>query len=248
MKLLLLFHRLPYPPNKGEKIRYFHFLRGLAARHQVWAGSIGEPGDTPEDLKAVASLCAGSKTVVVGAARRRVAYLGGLLRGRALSLAPFESAELQEWVDAVLAQNEIDCVLACSAAMGGFVLNARMPPQRFVMDFVDMDSDKWRQYAASAGFPMSALYRRECRLTLDAERSIALRADASLFVSATEVEDFLQRVPQAQGKVHAVENGVDAEYYDPGRDYPTPFGAGHASPIVFVGTMGVAWPAPKGVG
>ena len=98
MKLLLLFHRLPYPPNKGEKIRYFHFLRGLAARHRVFVGCVAEPSDSGGDIEAVRALAADTKVVVVGPNGRRAAYARGLLTGKALSLAPFESAELQAWV------------------------------------------------------------------------------------------------------------------------------------------------------
>ena len=237
MKLLALFHRLPYPPNKGEKIRYFHFLRGLARRHEVLVGSIAEPSDSAADLDAVRALASETRTVVVGGAGRRAAYARGLLTGKALSLAPFESGELQAWVDAVLARGDIDCALVCSAAMGQFVLKARARPRRFVMDFVDMDSDKWGQYAATARWPMSQLFRREARLTLAAESAIARQADASLFVSQTEVDDFLRCVPETAGKVHAVENGVDAEYYDPDRAYATPFAPDQTAPMVFVGTM-----------
>jgi sugar transferase (PEP-CTERM/EpsH1 system associated) len=237
MKLLLLFHRLPYPPNKGEKIRYYHFLRGLAARHEVVTGSIAEATDSADDINLVARLSKQSKTVVMRGFDRRLAFARALATGKALSLAPFESAELQAWVDETLARGDIDCVLACSAAMGGFVEKARVPARRFVMDFVDMDSDKWDQYAHTARWPLSQLYRREARLTLAAEAAIAERADASLFVSGTEVDDFVQRVPQAGGKVHAVENGVDAEYYDPDRDYSMPFSAEQPAPLAFVGTM-----------
>jgi sugar transferase (PEP-CTERM/EpsH1 system associated) len=237
MKLLLLFHRLPYPPNKGEKIRYFHFLRDLASRHEVRVGCFAEDPDTAGDVAAVRANCADVHVVWSGAMARRSAYLCGLLTGEPLSMAAFDSAEMQAWIDRTLDVTRIDCILACSAAMGRFVLRAAKRPRRFVMDFVDMDSDKWSQYATTAGWPMSAVYRRESRLTLEVERAVAGAADASLLVSATEVEDFLRLVPEAEGKVHAIENGVDADYYDPDRDYPTPFGSRDTSPIVFVGTM-----------
>jgi sugar transferase (PEP-CTERM/EpsH1 system associated) len=237
MNILLLFHRLPYPPNKGEKIRYFHFLRGLAARHRLHVGCFADEADSAADLDAVRALCADFQPVRSGAMARRVAYLRGLATGTPLSMAAFDSPALQAWVDRTLGNGSITCVLACSAAMGRFVLRAPTRPRRFVMDFVDMDSDKWAQYAGSAGWTMAAVYRRESRLTLAVERAVAAAADASLFVSATEVEDFLRHAPEAEGKVHAVENGVDTDYYDPARDYPNPFAARDTAPIVFVGTM-----------
>lgn len=238
MRLLLLFHRLPYPPNKGEKIRYFHFLKYLAERHEVHVGCFVDASDQPADIEATRRLCRDLKTMLITGTGRRLAYGRGLATGKALSLAPFESAPLQVWVDDLLNRAPIDCALACSAAMGGFVANARgRSPSRFVMDFVDMDSDKWSQYATTARWPLSALYRREARLTLAAERRLAQLADANLLVSATEVHDFLQHVPEATGKVHAVENGVDANYYDPAREYPTPYRSEEPAPIVFVGTM-----------
>jgi sugar transferase (PEP-CTERM/EpsH1 system associated) len=104
------------------------------------------------------------------------------------------------------------------------------------MDFVDVDSDKWRQYAqAHTGLPRM-IFQREARRLANFEREVAATFDASMFVSEPEAAYFRKQVPQAAAKVHGVPNGVDAKYWDPQRDYPNPYQPGERA-VVFVGAM-----------
>jgi sugar transferase (PEP-CTERM/EpsH1 system associated) len=108
------------------------------------------------------------------------------------------------------------------------------------MDFVDIDSDKWRQYAPTKPWPLSWLYRREGERLLAWERRVAAEFDASLFVSPAEAADFRRLAPQSAGKVGHYHNGVDADYFSPERDYPDPYPAGVRA-LVFTGAMDY-WP------
>jgi len=101
---------------------------------------------------------------------------------------------------------------------------------------VDVDSDKWRQYARSQPWPMSWVYRREARTLLAFERRVAAEMDASVFVSAREATLFRQLAPEAAARVWDVHNGVDTDYFDPARDYPSPYAAG-GQVVVFTGAM-----------
>lgn len=108
------------------------------------------------------------------------------------------------------------------------------------MDFVDIDSDKWRQYATTKAWPLSWLYRREGERLLVWERKVAAAFDASLFVSATEAADFRKLAPESAARIGYYLNGVDADYFSPERDYPNPYPvAGEA--VVFTGAMDY-WP------
>jgi sugar transferase (PEP-CTERM/EpsH1 system associated) len=105
-----------------------------------------------------------------------------------------------------------------------------------VMDFVDVDSEKWRQYAVVRHGPLRLLYAREARRLACFERTVASEFDASVFVSESEAAFFRKREPKLAAKVHGIPNGVDAGYWDPHRDYSSPFLPGERV-LVFVGAM-----------
>lgn len=160
-----------------------------------------------------------------------------MLTGEPLTLPYYRHAGMQRWVDAHLRAGA-DRVLTYSSAMARFVMGAGKA--RRVMDFVDIDSDKWRQYAQTKSWPMSWLYRREGERLLAWERKVAAAFDASLFVSEKEAEDFRELAPESAARVGHYNNGVDADYFSPERDYPDPYAAG-VTAIAFTGAMDY-WP------
>jgi sugar transferase (PEP-CTERM/EpsH1 system associated) len=107
---------------------------------------------------------------------------------------------------------------------------------RKVVDFVDVDSEKWRQYGERRAWPMSWLYRREGERLLDFERAVAASAHASVFVSRNETELFKSRAQLFDARIASVGMGVDTEYFLPTRIHGRPY-AGEGPVIVFTGTM-----------
>jgi sugar transferase (PEP-CTERM/EpsH1 system associated) len=230
--LLFLTHRIPYPPNKGDKIRSYHLLRHLAGQYRVHLGTFVDDPDDWRHAETLRGMCADLYCAKLDPARARLRSLGGLVRGEPLSLPYYRDAGLKRWVAAKLAG--VRRVLAFSSPMAQYVMDAG-PGVRRVMDFVDVDSDKWRQYSAGRRWPMRWLYRREARRLLDFERRVACEFDACVLVSGAEAELFRRLVPQAENIV-AAENGVDSDYFSPDRDYENPYGADERV-LVFTGAM-----------
>jgi glycosyltransferase involved in cell wall biosynthesis len=110
---------------------------------------------------------------------------------------------------------------------------------RRVVDFCDVDSDKWRQYAEQKAPPMSWLYRHEARQLLAYERHVARSCDAALFVSQPEADLFRQLAPESAAKIGFFNNGVDTEYFSPERAYDNPYADGTRA-VVFTGAMELA--------
>ena len=104
------------------------------------------------------------------------------------------------------------------------------------MDLADVDSEKWRAYAGTAGFPMRHVYRREWRKVAALERRIAQECDLSTFVSAAEADLFKTLVPGEAGRVRGISSGVDHRYFDPGLGFEVPFDPAIPT-FVFTGTM-----------
>ena len=235
--LLFLAHRLPYPPNKGDKVRSWHFLKHLAERYRVFLGTfIDDPSDR-KHVAALETLCADTHVEEIVPWAKRARSMTALLSGEALSLPYFRSRALGRWVEEVVRRERVSRAFAFSSPMAQHVLG--LPGVRCIVDFVDMDSAKWGDYAIRRGWPASALYEREARRLLAYERDVAARAEASVFVTDEEAGHF-RRETGLEKRVVAIRNGVDSDYFSPARDFKSPF-APDERPVVFTGAMDY-WP------
>ncbi|HXX84684.1 MAG TPA: TIGR03087 family PEP-CTERM/XrtA system glycosyltransferase [Casimicrobiaceae bacterium] len=241
--LLFLAHRLPYPPNKGDKIRSYHWLRHLAQRYRILLGTFIDDSVDWQYLKAVKELCAEVHVEPIAPSWKRILSAGSFLTGEALTLPYFYSGALHRWVKEVVERDQVERAFAYSSPMAQYLLDLQRV--RSVVDFVDMDSEKWGQYAQRRPWPVSAICRREARRLLGFEKLVASRVAASLFVTPKEAQLFASSAPECANRVAAIENGVDSEYFSPEHVFASPFAADE-HPIVFTGTMDY-WPNVDGV-
>ncbi|MGN7161338.1 TIGR03087 family PEP-CTERM/XrtA system glycosyltransferase [Sphingomonas sp. SAFR-052] len=220
--ILLLTHRVPYPPNRGDKVRSHHVMRHLSTLGRVHLAAFA---DDPRDLghdAALSQWCA--STVVVPRTKGNArAAVEALVSGRPVSMTAFDHEAMRAAVAGLLGERRYDAIYVYSGQMAQYL----PADARFVMDFVDLDSAKFSGYAADARGPMRWMLRREARLLGAFERAVAARAQATLFVSAAEAALF-------GGQAQAVENGIDTGYFDPTAVVPVET----AGPlIVFTGQM-----------
>ena len=239
--LLFLAHRIPYPPNKGDKLRSYHVLRHLAKRYRVHLGTFV---DDPEDwahVCTVRDLCAGETLCLPLSPRRaKIKSAIAFATGEPLALPYYRDARMTRWVEHVIEKHRIKRVVVFSSPMAQYV-NELDDLDRLI-DFVDVDSDKWKQYADNSGAAMGWLYRREAERLLEFERASAARAIASVFVTQAESALFRKLAGDLIAPVITVENGVDAEYFSPdGVQMPTGWKVGRDAPdnhsVVFTGAM-----------
>jgi polysaccharide biosynthesis protein PslH len=236
-RLLYLVHRIPYPPNKGDKVRSYHVLRYLADRHDVHLGTFV---DDPDDMPHVPTLeqwCASVKAVPLSPKRARLKSLRALVSNEPLTLAYYRDPALATWIEQSHRAQPFDAVVVFSSSMVPYTGLLNVPT---VVDFVDVDSAKWLDYARARPWPLSWLYRREAQHLLAFERKVARRTPHCYFVTQREVERFLQDAPECASHVHAVGNGVDTAFFAPDAERPTPFEANEVA-LVFTGAMDY-WP------
>lgn len=236
--ILFLVHRIPYPPNKGDKVRSYHLLRFLARHYRVCLGAFIDDPDDIAHIERVKTLCAETRFVRIRPRLARLRSLAGLASGEALSVAYYRDRGLARWVDDAVSRHGIKKALVFSSAMAQYVPSS--DDIRLVVDFVDVDSDKWRQYAPRHRWPLSTIYDREARRLLAFERAVARRAAHSVFVTAEESSLFVSLAPESKARVVPIGNGVDAEYFAPDPARASPFPKGEEA-IVFTGAMDY-WP------
>ena len=237
-EILFLSHRIPFPPDRGDKIRSHHILKALARLAPVHVGTLadGEP-----DAGSQTELAAVARSYHLARRSKPLALAGvqALVTGQPASVVAFTDAELRRWVGQTLRHRPIATIYAFSSQMAQYI-----PANfagRMVMDFVDVDSAKFEAYAAKAAQPMRTIYAREARLLARYEAAIARRADLSLFVTAEEAALFRSRLDpatRAGALVAALGNGIDCALYDPDLVAPAPeLTAGEGPILLFSGQM-----------
>jgi sugar transferase (PEP-CTERM/EpsH1 system associated) len=232
--ILYLVHRLPYPPNKGDKVRSFHLLKHLAQKHNIFLGTFVDDPDDLQYIDTVRSYCRDMHVVTLNPRMARLSSLSGLIAGDPLTLRYYQDGNLQNWVKQTCKNQPIDAAVVFCSAMAQYV--DAIPRLPTLIDFVDVDSAKWTQYAPKHRWPLSWLYRREGQLLLAYERSVAARSTCSFFVTDSEAELFTHAAPECATRVKSMCNGVDAEYFSPDPLRASPYGKDEV-PVVFTGAM-----------
>ena len=215
-----------------------HLLQHLRTRYNIYLGTFIDNEDDWQYVNFLQTLCKECCLLPMNPRISRLRSLSGLFSGEALTLPYYRNAQLQSWVNSAVAHRNFDSIVVFSSAMAQYV--EHFAHVKRIMDFVDIDSDKWTQYAQSKRWPLNALYRREGRLLLNYERKIAGDFDASFFVSPKEAAHFNQLAPLTKSRIHVYCNGVDAEYFSPDIAYDNPYGQ-EETVLVFTGAMDY-WP------
>lgn len=240
MKILYLVHRLPYPPNKGDKVRSYHLLKHLSGAHEVYLGSFVDDPDDWQHLDRLRGLCTEMHIAPLSPRSAKLASLRGLLTGEALSLPFYRDDGLKRWVAEVSSRVGFDAVVVFSSTMAQYATGLAALGVPMLVDFVDVDSAKWTDYAPQHRWPLSWLYRREGRALLAYEQDVADRARCSFFVTDNEVALFQRLSPGRNPRLAALGNGVNADFFAPDPARESPFEPGEI-PLVFTGAMDY-WP------
>ena len=238
--ILFLAHRIPYPPDRGDKIRSWHMLKHLGTLGRVHLACLADDdadaAHLPELRKAMGERLGEARVEVRGKAKLRPA-LNALTRGKPISLPLFYRRRLDVFIRDMLTRPDVRTIFAFSVQMAQYVPEEAR--QRFVMDFVDFDSAKFADYSRTGSFPMSWVHGREAKRLLAFERATAARANVSLFVSEAEAELFRSSAKLDGADIRAVQNGADLEFYSPKADFArlTREQRGEGPLIVFTGQM-----------
>jgi len=237
MNILFISHRVPFPPNKGEKIRTFHQLKHLRELgHHIHLFS---PYEDKTELAHFNELretwCTSVEATPLKPKAMRL--LTGLVKGQSMSVANFYDKTLQQKFDQFLSGNTVDAIICSASSVAEYIFKSTALPTLdikplLIMDFMDVDSDKWGQYQQSSSFPMSMVYAREQRLLAEYEKQIVKQFDASYLIAQAEVTLFNQKVMQSD-KVHVMGNGLDTSVF-----YPPKIKQPNAAPVfLFTGVM-----------
>jgi sugar transferase (PEP-CTERM/EpsH1 system associated) len=213
MNILYLCHRFPYPPKRGGKIRPFNMIRALGQQgHRVTVCSVARSPAEADEGRGIAAHCAAFEMATVRADVQWARMLVRLPLATPSSMGYFYSADLAARVRRLLATQTWDLIFVHCSSVAQYVEHVRGIPK--LLDFGDMDSQKWLEYAHYQPFPLSLGYRYEGLKMLAAEKRLARRFDLCTATTRAEWETL-----ESYGTGAATDwfpNGVDADYFSPG--------------------------------
>lgn len=227
MKILYLCHRFPFPPKRGGKIRPFNMIKHLAANHEVTVASIARSPEEAREGQGIAPFCARFEMVQVSGPVQVARMVVRLPTTTPSSFGFFHSTDLARRVRAVLDHEHFDLIFVHCSSVAHYVEHVRNMPK--ILDFGDMDSQKWLEYSRYKPFPLSAGYWLEAKKLEREERRLASRFDLCTATTRAEWET----LESYHTGVHTgwFPNGVDNTYFVPsGADYDP-------DTICFVGRM-----------
>ena len=250
MRILFLAHRIPYPPNKGDKIRSYHLLRYLLKRGSVYLGALI---DDPRDLKymeELKKLCVDTCFAEINTRTKRITSSIFQITGRPASVNYFHERTLQKWVNVLLDSEAIDLVFCFSSTMAEYLFRSpswgkiKEEAIPLLMDFCDVDSKKWHDYGVIKWWPLSIFFSREGKFLQLYEQRIANSFDVCFLVSSRERRLFQNM--HCNNNIALLHNGVDLDFFS---DKHLPSAGENTHPVlIFTGAMdynvnidGVLW-------
>jgi sugar transferase (PEP-CTERM/EpsH1 system associated) len=207
MNVVMLYHRLPFPPNKGEKMRAFQQVRHISAHHRVWLACFA---DTPQDRKDTAEVQRMCHRVEVVPLYKSVALSRGgldLLRGGTMTEGYYSDRAMDRVIESFSEDGLFDVGFAFSSSMARYL--EQVPAHRHVLDMNDFDSHKWSNYAERSAWPMSEIFAAESRRLAQREREMIDRFDLTLMVNEREC----RRCGGPHPALQALSTPMDADSY-----------------------------------
>lgn len=214
--LLFLCHRIPFPPNKGDKITTFNLLKYLSSRYEVHLGCFVDDTFDRQYISELDSYCVSSFCLDICERSQLTSGIRALLKGKAVSTEHYHSQAFQDWVDNTIVQYDIERLLIYSSGIAQFVDQNKYEKLNRIVDMADIDSDKWRQYAEKKPWYSRWIYQREQKLLAAYEQHILDSFDATTFITEQETQLFKTMSPDLHHeKIYTLSNGVDTKYFDP---------------------------------
>ena len=246
LKAVVICHRIPYPPNKGDKIRSYNIIKFLSKFYQIYLFFLIDSPEDVENLTPLESISTYIHYDFINSTTKKALSSLALVSGRPISTKYFYSSKLQKAIDHVLEKNNIDIVFCFSSPTAEYLFRSPVYEQikersKLVMDLIDVDSEKWWDYSKRSKWPQSLIYKLEAKYLLKYEFRIANEFDNVFLVSEEEKGVFLKKVEASN--IAALPNGVDLEFFS--RKYKSRLSKENPT-LTFTGVMNY-WPNVDGV-
>ena len=156
MNILFVCNRIPFPPNKGEKIRSFHLIKHLSEKHNIFLYSLCDSKKDLRHKKELAKYCSSVNLYRIHPLLSSLRALTYFFTKYPFTFAYFFSYKMKHNIKKAIRKEPFDMIFAYCSSSAQYIFNVKKI--RKYVDFVDTDSDKWQNFSQTAKFPFSLIY------------------------------------------------------------------------------------------
>jgi len=213
MKILFITHNVPFPPNKGEKIRSFHIIHELSKRHEIHLVSLVRDQSDLKYKKDLEKFCKSVHLLPLNALISKLYALIALITGYPVTFGYFFSFKAKKLIKELIKTESYEASFAICSSTAQYLYPHK--DEFTIIDYVDIDSEKWKRYAEISSFPMSWVYILENQRLGIWEKKICNRFNLSLLTTEKEKEKLSKLAKNCQNKILVCPNGIDTDYFFP---------------------------------
>jgi sugar transferase (PEP-CTERM/EpsH1 system associated) len=225
MKIFVLLSRVPYPIEKGDKLRAYHHIRCLAQNHEIILCALSDSPVHPEALTILSRICSEVHIIPIKHAGMIWNLLKAFINGNPLQVGYFYRSSAQAEISKLIQQHKPDHIFCQLIRVSEYVKDQPIPK---TLDYQDIFSMGAKRQAETAPFWKSPFLLLEYKRLLNYEQSIFGKFDHKCIISVPDRE--LLSHPD-RNQVVIIPNGVDHDFFKP-LLRPKKFD------IVFTGNMG----------
>jgi sugar transferase (PEP-CTERM/EpsH1 system associated) len=225
MKIFVLLSRVPYPIEKGDKLRAFHQIRCLSAKHDIILCALSDSVVHPEAVKVLGEYCSEVHILPIGKAGMIWNVLKAFMNGNPLQVGYFYRCGARKKIQAIIEKCSPDHIYCQLTRVSEYVKDLNIPK---TLDYQDIFSMGAKRRAETASPLMSRFFEMEYKRLARYEHDIFEKFDHKTIISQPD-RDLIPH--PAREEVVVVPNGVDQEYFSPVKKAKT-------HDIVFTGNMG----------
>jgi len=227
MRIFFVCQRVPFPPDRGDKITTFNEIRHLSMAHEVHLFCLADGSRDLENISGLSDYLQSVTAVPVTGLRSQLRALTALVTGKPLSVAAYNEKRLHDAIKEQFSALKPDLIMVYSCNVAQYAEDFPQVPR--LMQFAELDSSRWGQYAKRSPIPLCWIYAIEQRRFFAYEQRIARAFSHALVCTAIEQREFERLIPGVP--VSLVGNGVDLDYFRPAASPKQP------GSIVFTGVM-----------
>lgn len=210
MKILFITSRIPYPLEKGDKLRAFNHLKLLAEKHEVTLIALNETKIHPDADQVLSRYCKEFHVFEIPFVVRVAGLVSALFSGKPFSTAYFHNVVVHNAINEIIDNVHPAHIFCQLTRVTEYVKNIKDIPK--TLDYQDAFAKGMERRISKEPFYLRWLFRMEHKRLAKYEAEVFDWFDNKIIISNQDRENITHQNKQ---DIVVVPNGVDFEYYSP---------------------------------
>ena len=210
MKIFVLLPRIPYPLEKGDKLRAFNQIKQLAKNNEVVLCALNDKNiDEQKAFQALQPYCSSINFIKLSKPRILFGMVSAFLKGLPMQCGYFYNRKAAKKVDALIEKHQPDILYGQLVRVAEYIRHKNIPKAIDYQDVFSYGMKRRRDIASWITRPVFNMeYQRLCRY----EAKVFDEFDVKTIISKPD-RDLIPH--PKKDEILIIPNGVDHEFFKP---------------------------------